>query len=145
MRKIILMLAITISTMSAFASDTKVDAKVLESFKTEFAAAKEVSWSDAGSYYRAEFTFNGQHVNAYYSKEGELLGLTRYISPIDLPLNLQIGLKNKSKGYWISDLFETTKDISTTYYITLEDADTQIVLKASAGDTWSVYKKIKKA
>jgi hypothetical protein len=144
MRKIILMLAISISTMSAFASDAEINAKVLESFKTEFATAKEVSWSDVGSYYKAEFTFNGQHVNAYYSKEGELLGLTRYITSVDLPLALQTSLKKTYGDFWISDLFETTKDTSTTYYITLEDADTQIVLKASAGDSWSVYKKIKK-
>src|SRR5689334_14163064 len=93
MRKILLMLAITICTMSAFASGTEIDAKVLQSFKTEFATAKEVTWSDAGSYYKAEFTFNGQHVNAYYSKEGELLGLTRYITSVDLPLSLQTSLK----------------------------------------------------
>ncbi len=145
MRKILLMLAITICTMSAFASDAEIDAKILQSFKTEFATAKEVSWSDAGSYYKAEFIFNGQHVNAYYSKEGELLGLTRYITSVDLPLSLQTSLKKTYADFWISDLFETTKEDSTTYYITLEDADTQIVLKASAGDSWSVYKKIKKA
>lgn len=145
MRKIILMLALTISTISAFASEAEINAKVLELFKTEFAAAKEVSWSDAGSYYKAEFTFNGQHVNAYYSKEGELLGLARYITSFDLPLSLQASLKKAYTDFWISDLFEKTKGTSTTYYITLENADTQLVLKASAGEGWTVYKKIKKA
>jgi sensor domain CHASE-containing protein len=145
MTKILLMLAITISTMSAFASETEIDAKVLEAFKTEFAAAKEVSWSEAADHYKAEFTFNGQHVKAYYSKEGELLGLTRYITSIDLPLSLQTSLKKTYSDFWISDLFEATKDNGTTYYITLEDADTQVVMKASAGESWSVYKKIKKA
>lgn len=145
MRKIFLILAITICSMSAFASEAEIDAKVLRSFKTEFATAKEVSWTDGGSHYKAEFTFNGQYVSAYYSKEGELLGLTRYIASVDLPLLLQTSLKKNYSDFWISDLFETNKDDNTTYYITLENADTQVVLKASAGETWSVYKKNKKA
>lgn len=145
MKKILLMLAITIGTMSAFAGETGVDPKVLEAFKNEFTAAKEVSWTASANHYKAEFVFNGQHVSAYYSKEGELMGLSRFITSVDLPLGLQANLKKTYGEFWISDLFEVTKSNSTTYYITLEDADTQVVLKASPDENWSVYKKVKKA
>ncbi|HEX7846157.1 MAG TPA: hypothetical protein VF476_10190 [Chitinophagaceae bacterium] len=145
MKKILLTLAIAITTLSSFANQPDVDPKVLESFNTEFATAKEVSWTAATDYYKAEFTFNGQRVNAFYNKEGELLGLTRYITSPDLPLALQAGLKRSYADYWISDLFEVTKSNSTTYYITVENADTQIILKASPEENWSVYKKTKKA
>lgn len=145
MKKLILMLAITIGSFSAYAGETEVDPRVLESFKTEFTTAKEVSWSATSEYYKAEFIFNSQHVSAFYSKEGELLGLTRYITSLDLPLGLQANLKKNYADFWISDLFEVTKVNSTTYYITLEDADTQVVLKASAGENWTLHKKIKKA
>lgn len=144
MKKIFLIVAITISAMSAFANEPGVDPRVLESFKTEFSTAKEVSWTTAPDFYKAEFTFNGQHVSAFYSKEGELMGLSRYITSLDLPLNLQAGLKKTYSDYWISDLAEITKSNSTAYYITVEDADTQLVLKAEAGENWSVYKKVKK-
>ena len=145
MKKILVLAAITFSTMCAFATDPGVDPKVLESFKTEFATAKEVSWTTAPDFYKAEFTFNSQHVSAYYSKEGELIGLSRYITSLDLPLGLQAGLKKTYGDYWISDLIEVTKSNSTTYYITVEDADTQLVLKAEAGQDWSMFKKVKKA
>ena len=34
-------------------------------------------------------------------------------------------------SYWVSDLVEVSKSDGTYYYITLENADTQLVLKSS--------------
>lgn len=144
MKKMIMLLAITISTLGAFASDGQVNQKVLNAFQQEFATAKEVNWTDASDYYRADFTFNGQHVSAFYSTDGELMGLTRNITSLDLPMNLQAGLKKSYSDFWISDLFEVTRSDSTGYYITLENADSMIVLKATADSEWNVYKKSKK-
>lgn len=143
MKKIILMLAITISTLSAFAGE-EVNPRVLASFKNEFASAKEVAWTVTADYFKAEFTFNGQYVNAFYNTDGELMGLTRNITSLDLPMNLQASLKKSYEDFWISDLFEITRSNNTGYYITLENADTKIVLKATAGEDWSIYKKVKK-
>lgn len=143
MKKIILMLAITISTLSAFAGE-EVNPRVLASFKNEFASAKEVAWTVTADYFKAEFTFNGQYVNAFYNTDGELMGLTRNITSLELPMNLQASLKKSYEDFWISDLFEITRSNNTGYYITLENADTKIVLKATAGEDWSVYKKVKK-
>ncbi|MEI2740668.1 MAG: hypothetical protein V9F01_17980 [Chitinophagaceae bacterium] len=78
-----------------------------------------------------------------YSENGELIGLTRYLSPADLPLALQANLKKNYEGYWVSDLFEASKNDGTNYYITLENADSKTVLKSS-GNNWSVHNKIKK-
>lgn len=143
MKKIILILAITISTLSAFAGE-EVNPRVLASFKNEFASAKEVAWTVTADYFKAEFTFNGQYVNAFYNTDGELMGLTRNITSLELPMNLQASLKKTYEEFWISDLFEITRSNSTGYYITLENADTKIVLKATVGEDWSVYKKAKK-
>lgn len=140
-----MILAVLISTTSAFASEENVATKVLNAFKTEFNTAKEVEWTVGSNYYKAAFVYNEKHVFAYYNEEGELLGLTRYLSSDDLPLNLQNNLKKSYSKYWISDLFEVAKSDGTAYYITLEDADTKIVLKASAESDWSVYQKTRKA
>jgi hypothetical protein len=156
MKKMILTLAIAVCTLSAFAGNTfgnpmaaageeHVNQKVLDAFKTEFSTAKEVEWTVGSNYYMATFTFNEKYVFAYYDKDGELLGLTRYLSPLDLPIALQSNLKKKYADYWISDLFEVAKNDGTAYYITLENADTKIVLKAAGSNDWSVYQKIKKS
>lgn len=145
MKKMILVLAIIVSAMSAFASDEKVNAKVLEAFQTEFNAVKNVNWTAGENYYKAEFVFNNQRVQAFYSVDGELMGLTRYITLLDLPLGLQTNLKKNYSDYWISDVFEVSKSDATGYYITLEGADTRLVMKSTDGEDWTVYKKIRKA
>lgn len=143
MKKMIVSLAITVSTLSAFAGDVNVNQKVLDAFKTEFASAKEVEWTVGENYYKATFNYNGKYVFAFYSENGELIGLARYLSPVDLPLALQANLKKNYEGYWVSDLFEASKNDGTNYYITLENADSKTVLKSS-GNNWSVHNKIKK-
>ena len=85
-----------------------------------------------------------KYVFAYYSTEGDLIAITRHISPDALPLSLQIDLKKEYEGYWISDLFEMAKNETTSYFITLENADSQLVLKSTGGSKWEVYKKEKK-
>lgn len=143
MKKMILTLAIAVSTFNAFATDANVNEKVLDAFRTEFTSAKEVEWSVNSNYYKATFNYNGKYVFAFYNENGELLGLSRYLSPDDLPIALQKNLTKNYKGYWVSDLFETAKNDATNYYITLENADTKIVLKSS-GNSWGVHSKSKK-
>lgn len=145
MKKMILTLAIAVSTLSAFAGEENVNPKALDAFKTEFNAAKDVKWTVGQNYYKATFVYNEKHVFAYYNENGELLGLTRYLSPNDLPIGLQTNLKKNYEAYWISDLFEVTKNDGTAYYLTLENADTKIVLKSNAGSSWYVYNKLKKS
>lgn len=145
MKKIIMTLAIALGTLSSFAGKEVVSSRVLNSFNNDFADAKEVSWTIGKSYYKASFVFNNQHVHAFYHTDGELMGMTRYISSLDLPINLQVDLKKEYNSYWISDLFEVSNNEGTSYYITLEDADSKIVLKSTSGDDWTVYHKSTKA
>ena len=146
MKKMILSLAIAFTTLGAFAAgEENVNQKVLDAFKNEFNTVREAEWTAGADYYRAAFVYNEKYVFAYYSTEGDLLGITRYISPVDLPMNLQINLKKKYGNHWISDLFEVAKSETTSYYITVEDADTKIVLKSTGGNDWSVFKTVKKA
>ena len=145
MKKIILTLAVAIMTMTSFAGEVKVSSKVLDAFNTAFASAKEVTWTSTNSFYKASFVFNDQHVYAFYSTDGELMGLTRYLSSLDLPINLQAGLKKDYSNYWISDLFEVSNSEGTGYYITLETADSKVVLKSNGGESWKTYQKKTKA
>lgn len=145
MKKIILTLAIAVSSIGAAFAGEEVSAKVLGAFQKEFTTAKEITWTIAEHYYQATFLYNDQYVSAYYTPDGDLVGLTRFISPADLPLTLQSDLKKHHTGYWVTDLFEVSKDGSTAYYITLEDADSKVVLKSVDGSAWENYKKVKKA
>jgi hypothetical protein len=146
MKKILLLTALVASTVFSygFTGEDAVSKKVLENFRHEFSTATNVQWLEAGHYYRAAFTFNGQNIFAYYAPDGELLSVARYISSLQLPINLLTNLKNDYSDYWISDLFEVNKSESTHYYVTLEDAESRIMLHSVNGSSWQVHSKSKK-
>lgn len=148
MKKIMLLLgvlAVSFGAVNANPGSEEVDARVLGAFKKEFATAKDITWTLAVNYYQASFVYNDQHITAYYNREGELLGLARFVSPVDLPMALQADLKKNYQSYWISNLFEAATNEGTSYYITIEDADQSIVLKSDNARDWDHYKKVKKS
>ena len=147
MKKIMMMLALalTIGTSFAFTGEEAINKQALNAFKKEFAGATEAAWTAGNDFYKVTFSLNDQKLFAYYNMQGEFLAVTRNISSLQLPLTLQTSLKRSYSNYWISDLFEVAKNDGTNYYITIETADTKIVLKSADGSDWSVYQKSKKA
>ena len=145
MKKIVFMLGlvVTMGVCSAYPSE-RVSQKVLASFKTEFVNAQDVAWETGNNYFRAEFTMNEQRIFAYYNVDGQLLSIARYISSIQLPVNLYADLKNDYSKYWISDLFEVSNSEGLHYYVTLETADSKLVMHSGNGGSWSTYSRSKK-
>src|SRR5688572_15377392 len=91
-----------VSTRSHATDNTEVSAAVLASFNASFKNASEVSWKKTGNnYYKADFSLNGQYVNAYYDVTGSLIAVTRNISSLQLPVTLQAKLKASHEDYWI--------------------------------------------
>ena len=148
MKKSILIwaLLLTVTAGSTFANnnDNGVSDKVIKSFKKEFNSAQDVQWEQSRGFAKATFKLNDQIVCAYYSEEGDLLGLTRNIVSTQLPISLLADLKKDYNGYWITDLFEMAAQDTTNYYITIENSDYTIVLKSSGSEGWEVYRKEKK-
>src|SRR5450432_2950048 len=114
---------------AAFANKTvankneEVSYKVEAAFKQEFAQVKEVNWQKTDNYYKAVFKINNELVNAYFTPDGEMLGIVHNILSTQLPINLQTSLRKDYDGYWITDLFEFARQDSNGYYITIENAD----------------------
>jgi hypothetical protein len=145
MKKIVFVLGLLmIMTVSWAYPSEKVSQKVLAAFKTEFATAQNVEWETGNNYFRAAFTMNEQRIFAYYNVDGQLLSIARYISSFQLPINLFSDLKNEYSKYWISDLFEVSNSEGLHYYVTLETADTKLVMHSGNGGSWSTYSKKKK-
>jgi len=145
MKKIIMMLALvgTLSTSFAFTGET-INKQALNAFRNEFAGATDIAWTAGKGYYKVAFTMNDHKLFAFYNSKGEFIAVTRFISSLQLPHNLQSSLKRTYRRYWISDLFEMVTNDETGYYATLENADTKIVLKSIDGSNWSLYLKSNK-
>lgn len=146
MKKMMLVLAlfITVGSSTVFAREVNVSQVVMNSFKKDFASAEDVSWSVGANFYKAAFALNGQRVFAFYTFDGELMGLARYISSLQLPIHLLSELKTDYSKYWITDLFEVNNSEGTQYYITLESADSVVKLRSNDSDVWQSLDKKKK-
>ena len=147
MKKIMMLLGmvLTLTTTWAFTGEEAINKQALNAFKTEFASATDAAWTVGSNFYKVAFTLNDQKLFAFYNSDGEFMAVTRYISSLQLPLNLQSSLKKECSTCWISDLFEVANSEGTAYYVTMENADTKVVLKSADGGNWTVYQKSKKA
>lgn len=145
MKKIVFVLGllVTVGVCSAYPSE-RVSRKVLAAFKTEFTNAQDVEWETGNNYFRAAFTMNEQRIFAFYNVNGEMLSIARYISSVQLPVNLFADIKNDYSNYWISDLFEVSNSEGLHYYVTLETAESTLVMRSDNGGSWSTYNKNKK-
>lgn len=140
-----LVLGAFIITNTAFANNSNnVNDKVQTSFKQEFATAQNVVFSKTNNYIKAAFTLNNQVMEAYYTADGEMIGVSKNLLSTELPIGLQVDLKRDYADYWISDLFEFATNSNSSYFITVENADQKITLQSN-GNEWVVYKKAKKA
>ena len=140
-----LTLALSLISMSSFAADDyTISQAAVKSFHSSFKSATEVSWTVSGNLFKASFLMNGQYVSAYFDGEGEMMAITRNISSTQLPIALQASIKKNYEQYWITDLFEVANEDGTSYYITLENAESKITLKSTPNTDWSHYKKVSK-
>jgi hypothetical protein len=58
-------------------------------------------------------------------------------------MSLSSELKNY-KDSWITDLFEIASNGETNYYVTLEGAESTVILKSAGVAGWEQFKKEKK-
>ena len=138
-----LLLATTATLQSFASSDEPVAPAALESFNKTFSHAQEVSWTESNNLYKVNFQVNSQYVTGYYAEDGGLVALTKNILSTQLPIILETSLKDNYFDYWITELFEISNEYEVSYYVTLENAQTKLVLKSSSSN-WHVQKKIKK-
>ena len=144
MKKLLILIAIVFATQLSFASETPAASLAKTSFSNDFYTATNVEWQHTDSYEKVSFNMNNAVMNAYYTPDGELIAVVRNIIAEQLPLKLLIELKKDYGCFWISDLFEVVNESQDDYYITVEDADTKLVLKAKVNKSWKVYKRIVK-
>ena len=141
----LLLVAVLLATTS-FASGGKGNAfeKIYTSFNQKFTDAQDVTWNNSIKYIKATFVLHGQVLNAYFTKTGDLIGMSRNILSTQLPINLQSKLKKLRSGGWISELVEFAGEEQTVYYAIVEEGDQKIMLKSAGTSTWTINKIEKK-
>ena len=146
MKKRILILALLLTGISySFANTTDgINKKTVASFNKDFSNAHDIRWERKNDFVLVTFSYNNAVMFAYYTTEGDLIAVARNILSDRLPISQLLSLKKNYSDYWISDLFEVSKNHDTFYYVTLENADHKMVLKSVNDGSWDVYSKKEK-
>ena len=153
--KLTIAFALTLSSIvsNSFAATTntakaapveEVRGEIKASFRKDFQDAQLISTDVRKSYTKLTFKMNNSVMFAFYSENGQLLAVTRNILSNQLPIGLQVEVKNKYEGYWISELFEISGQEQNCYYMTLENGDSKIVLRSVGSENWEVFQKTEK-
>lgn len=149
MKKKILILttSLIVTFFASFANDNghQVPKYVATVFANDFSQARDTKWETYNGYYKVSFNDNGKTAYAFYTKGGEFMGFAVHMGADKLPVSLRTMISEQYPGYWIADLYQYTIDTTAGFFITLENADRRIMLKAEAGETWSLFAREKKA
>jgi hypothetical protein len=122
----------------------KINRLVSNSFKEDFSHAEILDCEVSRNIAKVTFMSNDLIMHAFYATNGDLLGVTRDILTSELPMDLLFKFRQDYKDFWVTDLFEVTCKGESTYFITLENAGTQIVLKSTDDSNWETYTTINK-
>jgi hypothetical protein len=118
--------------------------QVSASFKQDFKNAVLLSSEVRSKFTKLTFSLNDMILFAYYAENGKLLAVVRNILSSQLPINLMMDLKQNYSDYWITELFELNGEGQNCYYVSLENADTKLVLRSNSDNTWEVYQQTDK-
>lgn len=141
MKKVIIIILAVIgsfATTSTFAQD-RIPAAVTESLQYSFENVTQASWAKVSDLYKAEFLFDGQRISAFYNEDGDLVATGRDAETKQMPISLQVDLKNNYKEYTVSKGMEVNMGGEDSYYVTIESATRIIHLKSNSYGKWDIY------
>ena len=148
MKKLItLILILTVAFTGTKATEVNpVSEHIKRSFSKEFTSANDVSWSFVADrdVYKASFLFDGKELNAYFTKEGEFVGTSRYISRNQMPVVVTQQLEKEYAKYVVRTIIEYASKDQTYYFITIEGKKALMIKATPSGDL-SYFKKIRKS
>jgi len=125
---------------SAFAMDgNKVYYKVKNTFEAQFAGAENVTWTLRDTYTKATFTLADENVEAFFTKDGDMIAYTRKIEVKQLPLIALQKIKKEYGSYKITETIECIRDEEKSYYLSLQDGAKKKILEVSLYGEVRVY------
>jgi hypothetical protein len=116
----------------------------IKTFEATYGKNTSANWTCTPLGCQVAFEHKGQHITALYSAAGTLRWYKKHIVSTELPVSLQMSLKNRFAGFWISDVEEKSGRTGATYVLTLENGFKKITLNAIGGK-WQAVKTTTKA
>ena len=142
MKTLFISISLLVSSFFASATNTEpaISSSAISSFETAFAKATSVNWQDMGDLYKVSFQLDGVNTTAFYQPDGKFIGVTKNLSSEALPASLRKTLQKGLDKSWITDLIVLNNEEGTTYFVSVETADSKTVLKSVRNKRWAFLK-----
>ncbi len=142
------LIAVAIGT-SAFAdpNSSAVNKKVLNSFTNDFRGAENVNWKINANFIKASFVYDEKEYDAFYSKDGDIIGYSRAFTFNKLPKKAleTIAKKYPYPPYKLTECIEyTNADGEKNYFISFEKSSRLLVLQVYLTGEVSEFQKLQK-
>jgi hypothetical protein len=132
MKNLIALLGAAVLSIQLMAASPVISEKALKSFKTAFASAEKVNWSEERGIYTVRFMQSGIHTRVMYNKEGEFLGSYRYYAEVNLPTDITVKLKTQFPNRTIFGVVEYVLGNEISYHVKMRDENTWINVKVGS-------------
>jgi hypothetical protein len=142
---LVVLLTFGVITTQAAEGD-RVTTALQASLQKTFAGAKILKWSELGSsdLLYASVLYNNERMNAYFDGQGNLIASGRFIKPEAIPLIVSKSLNEKYAGASIIDVVEYIEKEGTSYLVTLNADQKELVIHAFTDGSSYIFKKTKK-
>lgn len=144
MKKIFFITLLLVIGGLAFAAKPEVNQKTVAAFEFIFKEATEVIWYAEETNDHVYFKINNIKTKIRYDKEGNFISCLRMYTELDLPMLVQIRLKENYANKKVTAATELATESTTEYYINVEDEKFIYILKADVQGSFTVYKKLRK-
>lgn len=144
MKQLFTLLLLASGLIAKSATNTSAEHKAVKNFEAAYGKNASATWTCTPAGCQVAFEHKGQYITAVYSAAGNLQWYKKHIASTQLPVSLQLALKNRFAGYWIADVEEKSGKAGATYVLTLQKGDKKITLNANGG-TWQTSKMTNKA
>ena len=133
-------IAATLVTASAFASGDEANTKAINSLKKEYKNATNVEWKVTDLYTKASFSWNHQHLEVFYNKDGETIAESRAVDLNSIPLKAQQLLERKYADHTIAEAIEfNSEQDGLCYYVSVVKNNSKKILKITPEGSVSIY------
>ena len=146
MKKLFIAALLSVSVLtSAFAKETSnVTTPVLQSFNSEFKNATDVKWTPKGEYTRATFILDKTRMEAFFDKDGAILGTSAAVTVDQLPVPAKRAFAKKYQSYTVKEAIQFTNHAEESYYINAENEKESVVIRIDAANQLSIYSRTNK-
>ncbi len=141
---VILFLTVAGTTRANTTGGTEPQFAGVENFQHKYPNATDVTYKVKGQFTEVNFEWNAMKLQAFYDLQGNFMATCRQVTVGNLPLSVQMSLKNEYADYVQRDAIEyNDSDDGVSYYVTAIGAKTTYLLRVSTSGSISVFKKMK--